>query len=29
MRFTSGRDGTRLPAFLVALLSAGFVGYST
>lgn len=29
MRFTFGRNGTRLPAFVVALLSAGFVGYST
>ncbi|MPZ95119.1 MAG: hypothetical protein GEU96_09450 [Propionibacteriales bacterium] len=29
MRLTFGRDGSRLPALVIALLSAGFVGYST
>ncbi|MGH3586748.1 MAG: purine-cytosine permease family protein [Pseudonocardia sp.] len=29
MKLTFGREGTRLPALVIALLSAGFVGYST
>lgn len=29
LKLTFGRDGSRLPSLVIALLSAGFVGYST
>ncbi|MEU6660236.1 cytosine permease [Streptomyces sp. NPDC046821] len=29
LRLTFGRDGSRLPSLVIAVLSAGFVGYST
>ncbi|GAA1917156.1 cytosine permease [Streptomyces durmitorensis] len=29
MQLTFGRDGSRLPSLVIAVLSAGFVGYST